>query len=978
MGLKIYLLGEFKAVHDDETQSPIEWPRKQTQQLFKILVSQRGEMFSQDQLLDMLFPDLDPERGIGNLHKRMSELRKALEPDRPRGQASRYIESPSQGNYRFSSEAECWIDIEIFKSHIGRGKRLADQSDYSDALEEFERALELYQGDFLREDLYEEWTQLRRSQLREHYIKLLSSLAESALQLGLYEKALATSKRIITEVPGHEDAYSLKMRAHFYAGESQKALATYEQCERDLKIELGMTPSPELHHLYIDILNGILPKIRPAVANNLPRAMSSFVGRERALDEIKSLLSQHALVTLTGMGGAGKTRLSQKTAEEVMSDFPDGVWLLELASISDPLHLEPLLAQILNIREDKIEDLGSKIQKRLSQAAALVILDNCEHMIEASAALAEELLKNCHKLKILATSREALGIMGEVSYAVPSLTIKTDDPVNSEAVRLFGERARAIVPEFRLDEVQAAQVLELCTQLDGIPLAIELAAAQLKSLSLSQILERMGDRFGLLGQSSRTALPHHQTLRAMMDWSYELLSDHECHLLQRLSVFRGGFSLEAAEAICTDESLSQNELIHVMRELISKSLVLLIREDSTSRYDLLDTVRHYAQEKLNQDEADALQRRHLEYYLQLSQASTIEMKGEIEAEIDNVRAALIWAFSSHKTDIQIGAELLVDLRYYWFYRGSIQEGLKWFERLEALHDQLPEALLCWVKMGHAILIGTQRDREPAFKLLESALQGFESIDDKKGLVDTFQIQSAMHCEFGDFQRALEINEKSIALSKEIDDVVQYRSNIHNQGVMFMRSGNLAQAREHFNQALQLSKRLESNFGIGWASVDLALIDIFEANLDSAERYIKDAEAIALDNESTPDLVEVYSAWGTLELARKNFDDAERYFLKCLRLHYDMGSLVEISETLESLAYVNIGLERFDSAAEMLRAAHQRRTDVQIPIPPIDLPSNEQALEQLRQAMGESEFKSFWNERDSQSIDVLIAQILLED
>ena len=974
MSLYVRLLGEFEAARDENFHQPIEWPRKQTQQLFKLLISQRGEIFSQDQLIDMIFPKLDPQNAIKNLHKRISELRSALEPNRPKGQSSQYVESPSQGNYRFSPETDCRIDIEHFDTLSQQAERLADQGDFTASLKKFDDALEIYRGDYLREDLYEEWAQALRSRLRERHINTLFGYAEALIQLAHNEDAIAICKRIMDEIPGHEDAYALKMRAHYYAGESQKSLATYEQCERALKIELGLTPSPEIHALYIEILNGTLPKLRPAVPNNLPRAMSSFVGRTGALQEIKVLLSQNALLTLSGVGGAGKTRLSQKAAEEMMPEFPDGVWLLELAPLSDPSLIEPSLARVLDIREDQAERVMAKIEEKLSSSQTLLILDNCEHLIEACASLAENLLRKCHNLKILATSREALGITGEIVWAVPSLSVIAADQARSEAEQLFLERAQSHAPEFRPSPSDSTLIADLCAQLDGIPLAIELAAAQLRSLSLQQICERLSDRFVLLGQSTRTALPHHQTLRATMDWSYELLSASEQLFLKRLSVFRGGFTLESAEEICVNENLKQPELIHLLRELINKSLVSLTRSAESNRYSLLGTVRHYAEEKLAESgESETLKRQHLEHYLKLSEESTQEMKRDIEIEEDNVRAALRWAFDGG--DVELGAQLLIELRYYWYYRGSISEGFKWFERLGPQLDELPLSTRSWGQLAHAILVITQRDRQPAISLLETAAAGFESLDDKKGLIDTLQIQSAISFEIGEYEKALNLNNIGMKLCKELDDQVQYRTYLHNHGVMLMRTGELEQSRALIEEALQLSKKLESTFGICWAYIDLARFEIHSGELETAEKFLRDAESLAQDHESMPDLADVNFAWGDWAVAKGQYEEAEAYYKKCLRFHADVGSLVEISENLEALAYVNLALNNIESAARMLRAAHHRRTEVQIPITPLDQAAHERALNTIQQALGEADFDLIWEQEPETSLEILVREIL---
>src|SRR5918912_25551 len=340
---------------------------------------------------------------------------------------------------------------------------------------------------------------------------------------------------------------------------------------------------------------------------NLPSALSSFVGREEELTEVKRLLEHNRLLTLTGSGGCGKTRLALAAASEVVEGFEDGVWMVELASLAEPSLVPQAVASTLGVRERPGSSLNEALSDYLRTRKLLLILDNCEHLIEACAELAEAWLHSCPGLRLLATSREALGITGEIAWPVPSLSLPDlrrlpdiESLYRYESARLFVERTAAVRPNFTLTQQNAPAVAQVCYRLDGIPLAIELAAARMKVLSVEEISGRLGDSFGLLAAGSRTALPRQRTLHATMDWSHELLGRKERVLFRRLSVFASGFTLEAAESVCAGEELQRDEVLELLSGLVDKSLVVAQDPDGTARYRLLETIRQYGREKLEE------------------------------------------------------------------------------------------------------------------------------------------------------------------------------------------------------------------------------------------------------------------------------------------------------------------------------------------------------------------------------------------
>jgi predicted ATPase len=383
-------------------------------------------------------------------------------------------------------------------------------------------------------------------------------------------------------------------------------------------------------------------KTLDARANNLPLPLTSFVGREPELAEVARLLGAARLLTLTGAGGVGKTRLAVQVAANVLDNYPAGAWFVDLAPLADPALVTPTAAGVLNIRETPGQPLLATLAEALRPRRLLLILDNCEHLVAAAVELAARLLQTCPELRVLATSREALGVSGATTYRVPSLRLPDPQHVPDlprlpqyEAVRLFMDRALAVQPSFQVTNVNAPALVELCVRLDGIPLAIELAAARVRVLSLEQIAARLDDRFRLLTGGSRTALPRQQTLRALIDWSYDLLTSGERRLLGRLAVFAGGWTLEAAEAVCAGAGVDEPEVLDLLTRLVDKSVVLYEEPSAGgasdgARYRLLETLRQYAGEKLRaagDPEATEPARRRLGYFLALAERAEPELKG---------------------------------------------------------------------------------------------------------------------------------------------------------------------------------------------------------------------------------------------------------------------------------------------------------------------------------------------------------------
>jgi predicted ATPase len=538
------------------------------------------------------------------------------------------------------------------------------------------------------------------------------------------EKACQALRKALIPEPWREESHRGLMRLLALDGQRSAALAQYAQCQRELKSALGVEPAAETVALYERIRDGEpslagapIRAIPPTPAqeviqrpsHNLPRQLTSFIGREAEAETIQSLLETNALVSLVGFGGVGKTRIALRVAEVVKDSFADGIWLVDLAPINDGDLVLPTVARLLGMHIESGPQAEEALLEYCLKRQLLLMLDNCEHLITTCSRLAEAILSACPQVKILAISREILGVLGEVVYSLsPFTTPGADEPFETlsqyEAVRLFIDRAAKIRPGFALTRNNAASIGKICAQLDGIPLAIELAAAWVRLLPVEQINLRLGESLDYLHSGGRTALPRQQTMRGCLDWSYHLLKPEEQSLFQSLAVFTGGWTLEAAEAICTDRFFSQKDVLDLLDQLAMKSLIEVEHSpEFETRYRLLVPVRQYAGEKLASEklngsgDMDTIRDRHLAYYQGLAEQAAphlrarrqIEWLRRLERELPNIRQALEWAcrVDGPLENLEKGLQLGADLRFFWQSRCRYLEGPQRLERLLDLEQE---------------------------------------------------------------------------------------------------------------------------------------------------------------------------------------------------------------------------------------------------------------------------------------------------
>ena len=502
---------------------------------------------------------------------------------------------------------------------------------------------------------------------------------------------------------------------------------------------------------------------------------------------MKAQLAKNRLLTLTGAGGSGKTRLAIQVATDLLDSFKDGVWWVELAGLSDPALVPQAVAKALGVVEALNQPVTETVANFLRAKQLLLALDNCEHLIHACAQLVDTLLSQCPTLKVLATSRETLGVPGEVAWIVPLLSLPDAQqlpPVPGlekyEAVQLFLERSTAVQPDFALTEKNAPSVTQICQRLDGIPLAIELAAARVKVLSVEQIAARLDDRFGLLTGGSRTVLPRHQTLRATIDWSINLLSEEEQILFRRLSVFAGGWTLEAAEAVCSGDEVKRGQILDLLIRLVDKSLVVVRSGDDEARYQMLETIREYARDQLVEaGEAEQLRSRHLDYFVAMVERAESEWRGpkrlawfkRLEGGHDNLSAALDWSLTRPDA-LERGLRLAGVLGHFWAWTTHKAEGRYWLDKLLASSREQgigSAANRAKATLAAGILALNQTDYAPARELLNESMALYEALGDQRGVAFTSIFLGNLASFQGDWGLSHLFKEKSVTMFRQEED-----------------------------------------------------------------------------------------------------------------------------------------------------------------------------------------------------------------
>ncbi|MEE1788129.1 BTAD domain-containing putative transcriptional regulator [Streptomyces sp. SP17BM10] len=710
--MQIGMLGTLQVRTD--AGDAVDVPGARLRGLLVALALRAGHVVPKSSLVDWIWGEHPPADATNALQRLVSRLRKVL----PDG----VLEGRTDG-YLLAVEPDT-VDAVRFERLVGAAQ--ARSEDGAGRLRLLREALELWRGAALQDVGLQDSGAFDAVVVRLEGLRLTA--AEERFEA---EVAHGRGAELVTELtdlvaahPVRERLVASLMRALVAAGRDSEALQVFQSAREALAGELGVDPSPELSALHVALLRGELGRRKESLPTNLRAELTTFVGKDADVAAVRGLVAEHRLTTLIGPGGSGKTRLATETARAVLAELPDGAWLVELAPIGGDGDPAQAALAALGLRDALLgENSGAGAVDRLVAAIrereALLVLDNCEHVIESAAVFAHRVLGECRKLRILATSREPLGITGEALWSVEPLALPARDAgpeeiASSPAVRLLRDRAGAVRRDLAGDPRTLATMVRVCRALDGMPLAIELAAARLRTMTVDQLAHRLDDRFRLLTGGSRTALPRHRTLRAVVDWSWELLTDAERTVLRRLSVFAGGAALEAAERVCADGVVGQGQVLELLTSLTEKSLLVAdgeARAGGTSgapRYRMIGTIREYAAHRLAEaGEGDALRRAHLAYVTELAEladphlrrAEQLEWLAVLEAEHDNLGAAMRGALAAG--DAQAAMRLAAGAGWYWWLGGRRAEGMELIAAAAALPGEVTDEVRATV---YALLV----------------------------------------------------------------------------------------------------------------------------------------------------------------------------------------------------------------------------------------------------------------------------------
>jgi predicted ATPase/DNA-binding SARP family transcriptional activator len=865
--LEIRLFGTFDIRDDGQ---PVIIPSRAARSLFAYLILNSGISHRREKLAGMFWPEATEARARSYLRYELWRIRNAFRPE----SKIDYLMADAI-NISFNGSTQYWLDVSTLKN-IGE----------TASVEELMATLAVYHGEMLP-GFYDEWIVREREHFQAIYEQQMTRLLESLESERRWPEILNWAEHWISLGHTPESGHRALIVAYAALGDRAKVIMTYQRCVQALA-ELGLEPSKETR---------ALAEMWNSLPNNIPIPMTSFIGRETELKEVLTLLSKFRLVTLTGSGGMGKTRLSIRVAEAVQETFPDGVWFLNLAPFSDPALIPDTLARVLGLREggDSKLSVTDLLINYLSSRRALIIFDNCEHLIAACARLADMLLTACTDLSILATSRQALRVSGEARYRVaslevPALSVEKKISVlgNAASVRLFVERAAVVLPGFAINPQNASDIVQICQRLDGIPLAIELAAARMNMLTTNQIMKRLDDRFNLLTRGLRSALPRHQTLRAAIEWGYGLLSEQERLLFRRLALFMGGWTLEAAEEVCGGNGIESSHVPYLLSQLINKSLVVVETSNGENRYRRLETIRQFAGEKLNESgEREQIGAQHLEYFLKLAQeaelelysASQMEWLQKLEAEHENMRAALEWA---DKTDVEAGLCLCGSMHRFW-ESFVFREGNYWLSKFlqkpESHHYPRPRARA--LSTYGWILVSLQQS-DVAQSLAKESLELYRSLGDQRGEVDGLLLLGWISPSRA---QKMEFNQQALELAQSFGDVRRQASALWHLGWLYQGENRFV----YWKKAIALTRSLGNLRGLAGSLSTTGFFLLLNGEIESAQKHLDESNRLYQQLNLNLPPTHLLSAYSQISLIRGDFKKARAYLEEAIRSNVEFGS-----------------------------------------------------------------------------------------
>jgi non-specific serine/threonine protein kinase len=1004
--LRIYLLGSLRIERDTER---IHLPRRKVESLLAYLLL-HPEQHARDQLATLFWGDSSDAQARHSLRTALATMRKAVAAD---------LLLADRDHVQLNPLFPVWVDL-----HAVLALEHELESASSDLLT---AQLALWQGELLS-GFYDEWLTAEREYYRRRLLGLCLQAIQALRARSEYGSAIAVAQQVLTFDPANEAAHQHMIFCHVASGDRAAALRQYEFCERALLAELNAPPMAETTALYQWIKQQDGAEKSPAARiTNLPIPFTSFVGRTRQMAEVKRLLNPSAsktrLLTLTGAGGSGKTRLAIQVATDLIDSFAYGVWWVELAALNKDDLVVRTVAKTLGVPERTRDPYLQSVINFLGSKQLLLVIDNCEHLIEPLAHLAAELLCCCPNLQILTTSREPLNVTGETLWQVPTLELPaphqvslTDLLLRFECIRLFFERANAVQPGFRLTLENAPAVVKICIQLDGIPLAIELAAARVKVLSVEQIAayltSTLGARFALLTQGSRTILPRQQTLRHAIDWSYALLNNAERRLFRQVAVFQGGFTLQALEQVVNGGADNTGGAIHhalldLLTQLVDKSLVISEPQRGENRYRLLETLREYALEQFTApDELESLQRRHAEFFLHLAEQAEPALRSaaqqhwlaRLEAEHANLRAALSYATASADRELALG--LTATLEQFWDIRVYLSEGREWLNKALARRGSASVPTQARALSVAGFLAQRQDDYPVARHFLDESLSLFEHAKDEAGIADVLRNLALVDMRQGHYRVAQQRLEQSLALfrtlnhsdgmarvlnnlgnwawdqnqtqaardyygeslaiRKRMGDQVGIATVLFNLGNTARAQGDCAAAHTYYEECLMLSRALDHRALIGIALKNLGLVAFLIGDYPKAQRNGEEALSILLEIGDKSDAGFTLNNLGYVAQKLGEPSQALLYFCQGLQLMHELGHIRGTFLSLEAIVELLVDIDQqLECAVRLLSAAARLRKEADIAVPPSKQPEYDRILTHLHRQLDPTTFRSAW-------------------
>jgi len=844
--LHLYFLGPPQIKLNDQ---PIALDRRKIVALLAYLSVERGQ-HPRASLSALLWTDYEQAKAYKNLRQVLWEIQRTLGED--------WLDTDRE-NIGINHKADVQLDVETFNSLVEKSRAESNPSLRTTLLAE---SATLYRSHFLTgfslKDAhpFNEWVFSVSEELKRHLSYALTTLTADYCSLGHTDQAITYANRLVTLDPLSEASHRQLMEAYIQAGQQNAALKQYQTLEQTLRQALNLDPQPETRDLYKKIRKGEIKPLQTqpkekAVAkkHNLSHPVSKFIGREKEISEIKNLLKTNRLVTLVGAGGIGKTSLSLQLGHSLTELFTDGVWFIALDALADPSAVAKTTADVFNIKENRIAQILSKLNEYLQAKHALLIFDNCEHLLDACAELISALLGHCPNIRILATSREGLGISGEAVYTMPSLPIPEagidlsllDVQTNYESINLFAERAKLALTSFELTKDNIEAVARICCHLDGIPLAIELAAARVNILQVNEILEQLLDSFSLLTNNGRTILPRHQTLQASIEWSWDLLSESERVFLCQLSMFAGGWTFDAAQSVCHGDVLGLTDA------LVKKSLIIVNQEAGReTRYFFHEMVRKFVQDKCRTLGMEReIRTHHLRYFLDLSEKAEAGLRGPVgnewiellDIESHNFQSALQWA---DQTDLQAGLRIASRLARYWEF-SNLRGGIHWLERF----IQNPKSSSFLNERARALfvygwLLTWLQQFTNAQSAIEESLALFRSFGDQHGETDAITLLANVKQFLDKPAEADELLHQALVLSHALKD--EWReANVHYYLGWDRRYPDRAAG--YWEKALLLYQKTDDRIAQVNALGILGLCRVVDGKIETGERHLNEANRL---------------------------------------------------------------------------------------------------------------------------------------